>query len=68
VASPANPNGYYLQGYGASLAWQATQAVDFKATVAQRIGSNAGANSTTGMDGDGTKKITRLWLSSGLAF
>jgi len=68
VASPANPNGYYLQGYGASLAWQATQAVDFKATVAQRIGSNAGANSTTGMDGDGTKKVTRIWLSSGIAF
>ena len=68
VASPANPNDYNLQGYGVTLAWQAAQAVDLKATVAQRMGSNPNANTTTGMDADGTKKITRLWLSSGVAF
>ena len=68
VASPANPNGYYLQGYGVSVAWQATQAVDLKATLAQRLGSNPAANSTTGMDGDGTKKVTRIWFSAGVAY
>ena len=67
VASPANPNDYNLQGYGVTVAWQATQAVDFKATLAQRMGSNPAA-SATGMDGDGTQKITRFWLSSGITF
>lgn len=67
-ASPANPNDYNLQGYGVTVAWQATQAMDFKATVAQRMGSNPAANTTTGMDADGTKKITRIWLSTSLAF
>ena len=68
IASPANPNDYNLQGYGVTVAWQATQAVDVKATVAQRMGSNPAANTTTGMDGDGTKKVTRFWLSSGITF
>ena len=68
VASPANPNGYSLEGYGVTLAWQATQAMDLKATLAQRMGNNPAANTTTGMDSDGTKKITRIWLSSGIAF
>lgn len=68
IASPANPNDYNLQGLGLTLAWQATQAVDFKATVAQRMGNNPAANSSTGMDGDGTKKVTRIWLSSGITF
>jgi hemolysin activation/secretion protein len=68
VASPANPNGYSLEGYGVTLAWQATQAMDFKATLAQRMGNNPAANTTTGMDSDGTKKITRIWLSASIAF
>jgi hemolysin activation/secretion protein len=68
IASPANPNDYNLQGYGVTVAWQATQAVDVKATVAQRMGNNPAANTTTGMDGDGTKKVTRFWLSSGITF
>jgi hemolysin activation/secretion protein len=68
VASPANPNDYNLQGYGVTVAWQATPTVDLKATVAQRMGSNPAANTTTGMDGDGTKKVTRFWLSSGITF
>lgn len=68
VTSPANPNDYNLQGMGLTLAWQATQAVDFKATMAQRMGNNPAANSTTGMDADGTKKTTRLWLSTSIAF
>ena len=67
VASPANPSNFHLHGYGASLTWQATQAVDFKATLAQRIGDNPAA-SALGNDSDGTQKITRIWLSSGIAF
>ena len=67
IASPANPNDYSLQGYGFTVAWQATQAVDLKATVAQRMGSNPAA-SATGMDGDGTQKVTRFWLSAGISF
>lgn len=67
-ASPANPNDYNLQGLGLTLAWQATQAMDFKATVAQRMGNNPAANSTTFMDGDGTKKVNRIWLIAGILF
>ena len=68
VASPAVPNRYNLEGYGVSLTWQASQTVDFKATVAQRMGNNPAASTTTGNDGDGTKKITRVWVSTGMAF
>jgi hemolysin activation/secretion protein len=68
VSSPADPASYYLQGYGLTLAWQASQSVDMKATIAQRIGNNPAANTTTGMDADGTRKITRIWLSTGIAF
>lgn len=67
VTSPANPNGYDLQGYGVSLAWQASSSIDIKATLAQRVGNNPAAQAN-GTDGDGTKKATRLWLSSGIAF
>ena len=67
VASPANPNGYNLQGYGVSLAWQASTSIDVKATLAQRVGNNPAAQAN-GTDGDGTKKVTRLWLSTGIAF
>ena len=67
VTSPANPNGYNLQGYGVSLAWQASSSIDIKATLAQRAGSNPAAQAN-GTDGDGTKKVTRIWLSTGIAF
>ena len=67
VTSPANPNGYVLQGYGLSVTWQATQAVDVKATLAQRMGNNPAAQAN-GTDGDGTKKVTRLWVSTGISF
>jgi len=68
IASPAQPNGYILEGYGVSLAWQVTPAFDLKATLAQRMGTNPAANTTTGMDGDGTHKFTRMWFSAGLSF
>ena len=67
VASPANPNSYNLQGYGVSLAWQATQGIDIKAALAQRLGNNSAAQAN-GTDADGTKKVTRIWLSTGIAF
>ena len=67
VTSPANPNSYNLQGYGVSLAWQATQGIDIKAALAQRLGNNSAAQAN-GTDADGTKKVTRIWLSTGIAF
>ncbi len=67
IASPANPNRYRLQGYGVSLAWQATPAMLLKATLSQRGGGNPAAQAN-GADGDGTRKVTRLWLSAGMAF
>ncbi len=63
----ANPNSYNLQGYGVSVAWQATQSIDIKATLAQRLGGNPAAQAN-GNDGDGTQKVTRIWLSTGIAF
>lgn len=68
IASPALVNSYNLQGYGATLAWQASKAMEIKGTVAQRIGTNPAANVATGMDGDGTKKITRVWIGASIAF
>jgi hemolysin activation/secretion protein len=67
IASPANPNDYVLQGYGISVAWQAAQGLEFKATLAQRLGVNPAAQAS-GNDGDGTKKMTRVWLSTGISF
>jgi len=57
-----------LQGYGASLAWQDNKGAEIKATLATRIASNPNADPTTGLDGDKTKHITRLWISAGMAF
>ena len=68
ISSSANPNDYCLQGYGVSVAWKPSSAVDVKLTVAQRIGTNPAANSSTGMDGDGTKTETRIWFSTSIAF
>jgi hemolysin activation/secretion protein len=67
ATSSSSTNNYSLKGYGLSLAWQATPGIDVKFTVAQRIGENPGALSS-GSDGDGTKKMTRIWLSTGFAF
>lgn len=67
VTSPAHPNDYRLQGYGMSLAWQATSVLDVKATLARRLGNNPAAQAN-GNDSDGTKKINRLWLSTSLTF
>ena len=61
-------NAYALQGNGASLAWQDSKGTEVKATLAKRSAANPNADPTTGMDGDKTKKITRLWLSAGISF
>lgn len=57
------PNQYELQGFGASLSWQASQSIVAKATLAQRIGDNV-----TPLDADGTKKVTRLWFNTSISF
>jgi hemolysin activation/secretion protein len=62
------PNSYSLKGYGASVAWQPEKNIDIKATVARRIGVSPIASASTGMDGDGTKKINRVWVSASIAF
>lgn len=61
-------NAYALQGYGTSLAWQNAKGIEVKTTLAKRNASNPNADPTTGMDGDKTKKITRVWISAGFAF
>lgn len=67
ISSPANPNSYSLKGFGFSLAWQVSQGIDVKASLAQRVGQNPAAQAN-GTDSDGTKKLTRFWLSMGIAF
>jgi len=68
ITPKANPNQLSLQGYGAALAWQGPRGIDISATVAQRIGRNPLANSTTGMDTDGTRQSPRFWLSARFSF
>jgi len=50
------------------LAWQDNKGTELKATLAKRSAANPNADTTTGMDGDKTKHITRLWVSVGIAF
>jgi hemolysin activation/secretion protein len=62
------PNSYTLKGYGASVSWQPEKNLDLKATLARRIGVSPIASPSTGMDGDGTKKINRVWVSASISF
>lgn len=64
----ANPNVYALSGYGAAAAWQANKATSLRATLARRLGTSPIANPTTGLDGDGTKQLTRFWVNVAFAF
>lgn len=66
--SGVNPNQFSLQGYGFTLGWQEAGKFDVRATWARRIGANPIANLVNGLDGDGTKKINRVWLSGSLIF
>ena len=60
------PNELTLKGYGVSLAWNPQTSTELRATLARRIGTNPIASN--GMDGDGTLKLTRLWLNATYSF
>lgn len=61
-------NSFNISGYGASIAWQDGRSNEFRATVARRTGSNPNANTTTGMDSDGTLKENRIWVTATIGF
>lgn len=62
------PNWLNYRSHGASLIWQAPRSITLTATLAQRIGDNPYPDIATGNDQDGTKKISRLWLSVNMPF
>lgn len=62
------PNWLNYRSHGASLIWQAPRNITLTATLAQRIGDNPYPDIGTGNDQDGTKKISRLWLSVNMPF
>ena len=62
------PNDVTLKGFGASLAWAPQANTDLRATLARRIGTSPIANTSNGLDADGTLKINRLWLNATFSF
>jgi hemolysin activation/secretion protein len=62
------PNSYAISGIGTSLAWQDGKGNEVRATLARRLGTNPNANTSTGMDSDGTLNKNRIWLSASLGF
>jgi hemolysin activation/secretion protein len=62
------PNSFYLAGYGASVSWQDGTGNEIKATIARRTGTNPNANTTTGMDSDGSLVMNRIWLTATIGF
>ena len=66
--SGVGPNNYTLSGYGVSVSWQPEKSIDLKATLARRIGESPIASPSTGLDGDGTKKLNRVWVSASISF
>jgi len=66
--SGSAPNDITLKGYGVSLAWTPLASTELRATLAHRIGTNHLATTGTGADGDGTLKLTRLWLNATYSF
>lgn len=66
--SGSTSNNYSLSGYGVSLAWQSHTGTELRATIARRIGTSPLANTTSGNDGDGTRKFNRLWLNASVNF
>lgn len=56
-----------LRGHGLSAAWQGPAGLALKATWARRSGSNP-MTTASGADGDGTRRLNRLWLSASLSF
>jgi hemolysin activation/secretion protein len=62
------PNDVTLKGFGVSLAWAPQANTDLRATLARRIGTSPIANTSNGLDADGTLKINRLWLNATFSF
>jgi hemolysin activation/secretion protein len=62
------PNWLNYRSHGASLIWQAARNITLTATLSQRIGNNPYPDIASGNDQDGTKKISRLWLSMNVPF
>ncbi|WP_133702449.1 ShlB/FhaC/HecB family hemolysin secretion/activation protein [Roseateles toxinivorans] len=60
-------NRYALKGAGLSLAWSGPRALELRASLARRIGTNPGA-SANGRDQDGSLHRNRLWLQASLPF
>lgn len=67
LAGDNTPNCYALQGIGASLGWSPVPAVQAKATIAERIGPNPGADAA-GNDSEGEHGRTRLWFQLSSSF
>jgi hemolysin activation/secretion protein len=67
-AGMPTPNWLNYRSHGASLVWQGPRNITLTATLSQRIGENPYPELTAGNDQDGTKKISRLWLSASMPF
>ena len=66
--SGAFANSYALRGFGVALTWAVASGSEIKASLARRASDNPLANTTTGMDGDGTKFMNRIWVSASMSF
>ncbi len=62
------PAAYALRGSGLSVAWSGRSGVAVRAIYARRLGNNPNANTTTGMDGDGSRRLNRFWLTASASF
>lgn len=62
------PAAYALRGSGVSVSWTGPSGIAVRATYAHRLGTNPNANTTTSMDGDGSRRLHRVWLSASLSF
>lgn len=72
TALPATPSDQettmHLRGHGLSLGWQGPKGLSARLTWARRDGQNPKPMTNTGTDGDGTRKINRLWFTASLQF
>lgn len=63
----SQPNAFWLRGAGLGADWTPDSQWRLSATLASRIGSNPGAQSS-GHDNDGTLRRLRAWLGATCAF
>jgi hemolysin activation/secretion protein len=61
-------NQYSLKGGGVSLAWEFSEGMSWKVTMARRTGHNPAANIENGRDLDGSLVNNRIWSSLSVAF